>query len=208
MFDMKEEELKNKIERVIVSKVFTEFSKKGGKGFEKGRNILRKLYFQYFNSLNDLETKRLIGYNLAFAEWQTDNKEGAKKVIAEIKNEIEKDDEYIELEKVNYCKVLNLYNETHKEEMEEKDYRSSYNYIANEYKKIGAYEEYVMAIANIYILDKKYYKLLDFLKEIIKRNEENVSYYSLELLKAIDENDSSLHNKALEMINEANIKIS
>jgi tetratricopeptide (TPR) repeat protein len=205
MYNLKEEEINKRIEKVIMSEVFTAFSRNK---FDEGKKILRKLHLRYFNNINDLETKRIIAYNLALAEYQVGNKEGAKKYISEIRNEVEKDANYIELEKINYCKILNIYNETHKDEMDEKDYRWTYNYIANYYKEIGAYEEYVMAISNIYILDKKFYKLLDFLTEVIKRNDEKVGYYSSELLKAIDENDSSLHSKALKIINEANIKIS
>jgi tetratricopeptide (TPR) repeat protein len=186
-----------------MSEVFTAFSRNK---FDEGKKILKKLYLRYFNNINDLETKRIIEYNLALAEYQTGNKEGAKKYITEIRNEIEKDRNYIELEKINYCRILNLYNETYKEEIDEEDYRWSYNYIAETYKLIGAYGEYAIAISNIYTLDKNYRKTLELLKEVIKLDDERVGYYSMELLREI--NDNSLHNEALELIKKANIKIS
>lgn len=205
MNDFKGEEINEKIERVIMSKVFPSFSERGGKGFEKGKRILNKLYLQYFNSIDDLETKRLIAYNLALAEYQTDNKEGAKKIITEIKNEVEKDNEYIEAEKVNYGRILNLHNELYKSEMNEDELKGSYNKIAQVYKEVGAFEEYAVTIANIYTMDKQYNKTLELLKKVIELKDEKVSYYSMELLKEIK--DNSLHNKALDLIKEANIEI-
>jgi tetratricopeptide (TPR) repeat protein len=204
MSTISNEKMNEEVKNVIMNEVFLGCFAKGNLG--KGRKILNKLYLQYNNKINDTETRRLIIYNLAWVEYELDSFDRAKSLIKEIREVIESDGVYLSLDnKVNYFKVLNLYIEAFREEIDDEDYRWIYNYMAVTYENKKEYGEMAIALTNIYALDKEYSKIFDLLKFVVKLNNEKMSHYSQELLKEIK--DSSLHNKGLELIKSKGIKI-
>lgn len=197
--DKMNQEIRNLVDGDIRGKLFPE-----GK-FEEASIILRRLYMKHYNKLNDVATKYAILYHLALAEYHNNDNESSKIFVSMIKEELETSFYYCD-NLLKYARVLNLYNETHKDSMTDEDYIESYYYIAECYETLNNYSERAIALCNIYRINKEYNKILDLIKQLIELNEENVGYYTMELLKDIK--DNSLHNVGLELINKLNIKVS
>jgi tetratricopeptide (TPR) repeat protein len=203
MSNLKEDKINQEIRNIVDGDIRGELFPE--RKFHEASVILNRLYMKHYNRLNDVSTKFAILYHLAVAEYQLGNEENAKYYIEIIKEDVESSLWYVD-NKLRYCRILNIYNETHREDMTDEDYIESYYYIAECYESLKNYSEKAIALCNIYSFSKRYDKILELLKQIIELNEENVGYYSMELLKEIK--DDSLHNVGLALINESNIKIS
>lgn len=202
MFD-----LMSKIEREIIEKAFVSFGAEDWKG---GLKVLRKLYFQYYNNINDLEIKRLIVFNMALAEHQIKAKsENAKKYIKLIKDEIENDDnfkEYRESHEVEYSRVLSIYLEIFIDNITPEEYKKVNIENARCYRSCNQMGDYYISLANAYSVDKNYIKILRLMRKTLTIDKK-VSYSLKELLSCIDEN-SSLHKDGLAIIEKYNKMVS
>lgn len=203
MSNYKEDKINQEIRDIVDGEVRGKLFPEGR--FNEASVILKKMYMKYYNKLNDTATKYAILYHLALAEYHNNNNEVSKIFIEMIKEELETSFYYTK-DLLRYARVLNLYNETHINEMSNKEYIESYYYIAECYETLNNYSERAVALCNIYRINKEYNKILDLIKQLIELNEENVRYYTMELLKDIK--DNSLHNIGLKLINKSNIKIS
>lgn len=80
---------------------------------ERARDELKKLYLKYYNSLTDIEEKRLILHNLCVAEIQSENTsiELVQKCTEILLNDMDDIEGYKENEDTSckYCEVLNNY---------------------------------------------------------------------------------------------------
>lgn len=190
-----------KIREVITKEVFGYF----GRGdFKSGAKILRKLYLKEYNFLDDLETKRLILYNLFLAEYRCDNIDGAKKYINIIKKDMENDKEYISTYTDMYCNVLNCYIEFNKDEISEEE-RYRINQINYKYcKKVENYASMYVFNINMCFIDKDYNGIFESIKALHKMsiNDNSIKKVIEDVLNELKENSKEYYDIAIDFLNQ------
>lgn len=188
--------IEEKVENTIYEKVFILFAQNK---FKEGKKILNKLFLQYNNKLEKLETKRLLIQNLAWVEFQLDDLDNAKLHITMIRELVEQDLEYIMLNELHYCKLLNHYTLIYESEMDKDDYKEIQLYNANVYESIGAIGRQALALTNIYLMDKDYNSIVELLKGVHEKigQDEQEKYCIEEILKELKKYSIEHYKEAL-----------
>ncbi|WP_252251185.1 hypothetical protein [Clostridium sp. VAP52] len=201
------EELEEKIENEIRNKVFIGcFSVKNE---EKGKKILKRLYLQFYHTLNNIETKRLILYNLIYAERRTTNDEIIiQKWVRELKNDMDKVPNYKYEKTGDYCSMLSYYCDCKLDISKEKllqYYNFCYVYYKESYENEKTIENYIYMNNmnfNINKILKNFKKVLNVVKDL--HNIENISLKAKVVLEQIIEDikilDNSLYKEAINII--------
>jgi hypothetical protein len=176
--------MEEKVENIIYEKVFILFAQNK---FADGKKILNKLFLQYNDRIEKLETKRLLIQNLAWVEFQLKDLDNAKIHITMIRELVEQDLEYILLNELHYCKLLNHYTLIFETEMNKDEYKEIQLYNAGVYEKIGAIGRQTLALTNIYLMDKDYNSIVELLKGVHEKigQDEQEKYCIEEILKEL-----------------------
>lgn len=82
------------------------------KGVEYAISELRKLYFEKYHKLTDMEEKRLILYNLMAGEAENNNWEAVRLYSKQLKEDMDNTENYKENSKDLYAKMLTFYRDS------------------------------------------------------------------------------------------------
>ncbi|NFT08731.1 hypothetical protein FDF26_17070, partial [Clostridium botulinum] len=164
------EKLEEKIENEIRNKVFIGcFS---ARNEEKGKKILNRLYLQYYHSIENIDTKKIILYNLIYAERTTSNNEKSiQKWVKELKYDMDKDINYKYKKTGDYCDMLSYYCDCNLNISKEKllqYYNFCYVYYKESYENEKTIENYIYMNNmnfNINKILKNFKKVLNVVKD-------------------------------------------
>jgi hypothetical protein len=194
----REEEIK----KLIRNEVFDGCFKIGN--FQKGRNILYKLYLKYYYILSDMETKRMILYNLVFSERMLKNEKAVAEFVQQLKKDMDNTLNYKKDNPNNYCNMLSYYcdcteivlNDVEKIE----HYKFSYQYYQESYSIDRTLDTYIRMMNikfNISKLEKNFLKVLEIIKDIHNiKNDKAVSTLE-QMLWDVENIDKELYKEAL-----------
>jgi hypothetical protein len=193
------------IKDIIFEDVFTKCFGLGR--FKDGKVILQKLFYQYYNILDDFEEQRLILYNLMFAERmeaRTENKteyekkahEEMVKVYSEqLKNDMDNIPNYKEDNPLNYCNLLMFYCDTHKEELSDEESTQYYTFLHDYYKKIGSDLEMQCARFNLALVQKNFDIIFEIIKDIGNSDDKRYKSVLVQMLEDVKNIDNQKYNQ-------------
>ena len=153
------------------------------KGYAWVKRELQKMFLKYYYKTNNIESKRLILHNLTVAEISLGTEEDiqlAKKNTEILLNDMNKV-HFNRSHPALYCRVLNNYVETHKDELNYEELTKAYEYIYDLTKKSeviendSGYLSIKIAKFNLY-LHKKDLEVLNIIEEISIHNNNNTEY--------------------------------
>lgn len=101
--------MKKSIRELVMKDIFKIWD---DKGVEFAIPELRRLYFEKYYTLTDMEDKRLILYNLMAAECENGNMEAVKLYSKQLKKDMDNTKNYKENYKKLYAKMLTFYKES------------------------------------------------------------------------------------------------
>lgn len=201
------EELEEKIENEIRNKVFIGcFSARNEK---KGKKILNKLYLQHYHSIKNIDTKKLILYNLIYAERSTTNNETViQKYVKELKCDMDKTPNYKNKKTGDYCDMLSYYCDCNLD-ISKEDLLKYYGFCYRYYKKLYKIDKKIQNFIymnnmrfNISKIEKNFKKVLDVVKDL--HNIEDVSIKAKVVLEQILEDikrlDDTLYKASMNII--------
>jgi tetratricopeptide (TPR) repeat protein len=194
--------IENIIENTIVNEVFRLFTEKK---FEEAQKLLYDMYLHNCNDIPNLSKKRLLIYNLAWVEDELGNNDSAKKYITEIKDEVEKDKNFISDNKLEYYLVLNLYLEIFKHSIDIEEYKEINTRIANFHRETGSLGRECVALANVHLADKRWN---DVISLILKLKDHKINEYFIDrILESLAKNNIEAFNKAKDLLNGGDINV-
>lgn len=170
----------------------------GSGEWEKGRKKLFMMYNTKLNKLDNIEDIRFIVYNLAWVELHLENINSSRQYIKEIKDIFENKNEHIDNYPSEYCRILDIYNITHKDVISVDEKIKLYEQTYAIYCKLDSVDKY-MALHNIYHLKKEYYKIPNLLKEILNNVGEHQEFIN-DILEGLKEKNDSAYKQALDEI--------
>ena len=153
--------------------------------YDLAEKKLKMMYLQNYSSLNDLEDKRLIAYNLSWLLAKQGRNEEAKHYLLDLKNEIEQDKIYIEEYENKYCNLLMLYLEVD-QDITKEEYYNTCKMLNDYYKKIHSKEQELITSYNLAVAEgntDEINKILIYIKE-----NENLEFAKKEILSKINNN--------------------
>lgn len=181
---------------------------------ERARDELKKMYLRYYNSLTDIEEKRLILHNLCVAEMQSENTsiELLQKYTEILLNDMDNIEGYKEDEdsSLKYCEVLNNYIECRKKYMDKNELIVLYkkcndiyeNYCGEQHciTKFSVQFNYNLIIGNLDTAFKIFESVSIHSHDLQFKDMEN------QILKEMKKENMDLYNKALKFKNTIKIK--
>lgn len=165
--------------------------------WDKGRKKLFVMYNTKLKKLNNIEDIRFIIYNLAWVEYYLKNIEGARKYINEIKDFFESNDNIIKSYPSEYCKILDIYNLSHKGILINEDKIRLYEKTFKIYTKTNSPERYI-SLHNIYMLKRQYDNVVDNLNNILCNLGEYKTFVS-DILGDLKNENLDCYNKGLKI---------
>jgi len=154
---------------------------------QKAQLMLQRLYFEEFNTLDDIEDQRLIIHNLTTITMQIEMTKEIKdrdmiqaKHYANITKKLLDDcPNYLDEQtnKERYCRALNNYTECYKDELTEKELKKIYAFHYETYKDyeydekhIDEYREKLISQYNLNMINKKFLEVLKIVKNFLIHN--------------------------------------
>ncbi|WP_143314781.1 hypothetical protein [Clostridium sp. HBUAS56017] len=188
--------IESKIENTIVNEVFKLFTQDK---FQEGKMILKKIYLQSYSHIKSLRVRRLLIHNLAWVEDELGEVESSKIHIKMIKDELENDPDYIDKNISDYCLILNLYCEIFKDEININEYKEINLFISNYHHENGSLGREYVALANVYLIDKKWDNIISL---VLKLKKYNVNKYFIDgMLEALGKHNVYAFHKAYHLLN-------
>ena len=124
--------LEREIEKYITGEEFDDFD---NKSYELGRDKLKKLYLKCYYKTENINIKWSILYRLIYVEQILDNKESVKMYTAILKKDMEKNAEYIKINKKKYIDLLSYYLPIYENDLDQEEVIKLYEFSYNVYKK-------------------------------------------------------------------------
>lgn len=153
----------------------------------KAQFMLQRLYFEVFNTLEDIEDQRLIIHNLTTVTMQIEmNKDIrdrdmtqakhyaniTKKLLDDCPNYLDE-----QTNKERYCRALNNYTECYKDELTKEGLKKIYAFHYETYKDyeydekhIDEYRENLISQYNLNMINKKFLEVLKIVKDFLIHN--------------------------------------
>jgi hypothetical protein len=199
----------NEVESIIREQVFIKcFALNTREAIQRGRNMLFRLYLQDYYKMDNMETKRLILYNLIYAERKLENEHAVAKYTIQLKKDMDNTLNYKKDYQDKYCDMLSYYCdckyiEVSKEEIL-KYYKFAYKYFSEIYNNIDhSTDNYIRMINmkfNIAKNEKKFFQVLDIIKDLHSETNKKVQSTLEQMLCDIKNIDQQLYFKALTII--------
>jgi hypothetical protein len=190
----------DEIEDIIRNKVFIGCFGRGE--FKRGKEILRKLYFQYYPILDNFETRRMILYNYIVGERMDTNIESViKKYSEQLKNDMDNEPNYKEMNTKEYCMMLAYYCDTHKKELGDVELISIYTFSYEYYKKIGSEIDMLNAKFNLALIKRDFKIVFEIIKGIHNSNDKIYKAVLSQILNDIKNTSNEIYEQSLKIIN-------
>jgi hypothetical protein len=131
----------NEVELIIREEVFIKcFALNNKESIKRGRKILYRLYLQDYYKMDNMETKRLILYNLIYAERKLGNEHAVAEYTIQLKKDMDNTLNYKNEYQDKYCDMLSYYCDCEyikiSKEESLKCYQYSYRYFKDIYNNI------------------------------------------------------------------------
>ena len=170
----------------------------GNGEWEKGRKKLFMIYNTKLNKLDNIEDIRFIVYNLAWVELHLENINSSRQYIREIKDIFENENEHIDNYPSEYCRILDIYNITHKGVISMDEKIKLYEKTYDIYSKLDSPERY-MSLHNIYYLKEEYNNSVVLLKKMLNDIGEYKEFVN-DILQGLKEKNDSAYKNALDEV--------
>lgn len=206
---------KKTIKEIVFGDIFEIWD---NEGVEFARDKLKKLYLSKYDSLIDIEEKRLILHNLTVAEIEIGLEKGLKvhemsqvKFYSSIlKNDMDNVKGYNEGENgCLYVRVLINYIESHKKEMRKEELIEAYGLCYSIYEKFedkndNGHLNKLIAKFNLNLAKEKFTIVLEVLEDILHNNDTEYKKKSYEMIQDIKETNSLLYERVSFLLKENN----
>jgi tetratricopeptide (TPR) repeat protein len=181
--------------------------------FDKGREILQKLYLKDYNYLDNIHTRRDLLYRLIVAERRSEKgtEEAVKMYVKQLKYDMDNTPNYKEENLGEYLSMMSYYTDCkgiilNNDELIEY-YDCSYKYNKKIYeinKSTDSYIKMKIAKFNKARLQKNFSIVLELVKDIHNINDSKAISTLEQMLCDIKELDNKLYKKAFELVNTVN----
>jgi hypothetical protein len=177
-------------------------------GVEKARNELKKMYFQQYNSLTNIEDKRLILHNLTTAEITLGTEESMTSARLYSKTLIDVLDNFPNYtnnqeNKQKYVKALNNYTECYREELSDEELIEIYEFCYETYKRcdptnVDGYLNKLIAEFNLNLIKKNFNVILRVIKDTLHNNQNSQYEEAIDsFMEYIKNTDNATFNQAV-----------
>ena len=180
--------------------------------FDKGREILRKVYLTDYNYLDNMHTKRDLLYRLIVAERRSKNgtEKGVEMYVIQLKQDMDNTLNYKDECASEYLDMMSYYTDCEYIKLTDEEllqyYKLSYDSYKKEYEKNKSVDSYIrMKIAKFAKakFQKNFPDVLNLVRDIHKIKDEKAISTMEQMLCDIKELDKQLYEESLTIINSA-----
>lgn len=196
------------VEKIVID-VCTNYFCKGL--FDKGRDILYKLYLSDYPYLDNMHTRRNLLYRLIVAERRSKKgtERGVEMYTRQLKNDMDNTPNYKEdymgeyLDMMSYyagCEYINL-----SDEEKFNHYKLSYNYYKRLYETNKSLDCYICMLVDQFNMDKierNFQGILNIIKDLHNIKSSKADSTMEQMLCDVSNMDESLYEQVILMINE------
>jgi hypothetical protein len=184
--------------------------------FDKGRDILYKLYLANYNYLDNMHTKRNLLYRLIVAERRSNKgtEKGVEMYTRQLKYDMDNTPNYKQENTGEYLDMMSYYTDCEYIEITCEElleyYDLSYNYYKTLYENDESTDSYIrMQISRFSKakFQKDFLEVLNLVKDIHNINDEKAFSTIEQMLCDIKEMDENLYEEALNIVNTTNLLV-
>ena len=173
---------------------------------EGAKRELRKAKMSKAYKMTNDKNRFFIDYCLTHHSYTEGNIEMCKSYLRDVEG-IFKNEDIIESMKLEYCKYLWMNTNLNYKDMDIKDIVKDMTYVHDYYISIKEFDTAISALINIFYFEGSKERIIESLRKLLQCDKISDWTFIESILEGCEEINHDLYIKALELVNEYNVKI-